>query len=138
VTLQQDMMAWLTQGAIADRAVEHLGASDRGVMLYRKVFEECSRMVEAGEDPLFVYRDASRAERIDIPIDTVESAKTGAGRRLGRGQTPNLVLAASQANTKVDIEALVAQMRSGQNRWNPVTEEVIELRLASLRKRGVA
>ena len=138
VTLQQDMMAWLTQGAIADRTVEHLGASDRGVMLYRKVFEECLRLVEAGEAPLFVYRDAAHAGRIDIPIDTVESAKAGTGRRVGRGQTPNLVLAATQGNTKVDVDALVAQMRSGQNRWNPVTEDVIRLRLESLRKRGVA
>jgi hypothetical protein len=29
------MMAWITQGPIADRTQEHLGASDKGVALYR-------------------------------------------------------------------------------------------------------
>src|SRR5579884_3989164 len=31
----QDIAMWITQGAVADREDEHLGASDRGVILYR-------------------------------------------------------------------------------------------------------
>src|SRR5665647_1514648 len=30
----QDMMAWISQGAIADRTLENLGASDRGIAMY--------------------------------------------------------------------------------------------------------
>src|SRR3954469_6821270 len=33
----QDMMAWVTQGPIADRTRENLGSSDKGVAMYRRV-----------------------------------------------------------------------------------------------------
>ena len=36
----QDMMAWVTQGPITDRTVEHLGRSDVGVTLLRRMFKE--------------------------------------------------------------------------------------------------
>ena len=61
--LSEDVVMWETQGVIADRTQEHLGASDKGVALLRKMmFEEIER-VQRGEDPLGVFRD----ERI---IDT--------------------------------------------------------------------
>ena len=36
----QDMMAWVTQGPITDRTVEHLGRSDIGVTMLRRMFKE--------------------------------------------------------------------------------------------------
>jgi 5,5'-dehydrodivanillate O-demethylase len=63
----QDMMAWITQGPIADRTNEHLGASDQGVAFYRKVLQREIEKVEEGQDPIAVIRDASRNRRIDLP-----------------------------------------------------------------------
>jgi len=61
--LSEDVVMWETQGVIADRTQEHLGASDKGVAMLRKMmFEEIDK-VKRGEDPLGVFRD----ERI---IDT--------------------------------------------------------------------
>ena len=36
----QDIMCWITQGAIADRRTEHLGTSDKGIILYRQLLTE--------------------------------------------------------------------------------------------------
>jgi len=56
----QDMMVWVMQGAITDRTTERLGASDRGIIFFRQVFEEQIEKVQAGEDPLGVVRDVER------------------------------------------------------------------------------
>ena len=53
----QDHMAWETQGPIANRAVEHLSYSDRGVVLLRKVMKENIERVQRGLDPLGLIRD---------------------------------------------------------------------------------
>jgi 5,5'-dehydrodivanillate O-demethylase oxygenase subunit len=64
----QDMMAWVTQGAISDRTTERLGTSDQGVILYRNVLDEQIKRVERGEDPMGVVRDRARNEpMIEIP-----------------------------------------------------------------------
>ena len=66
----QDMMAWITQGAIADRSQEHLGASDRGVALYRRALKREAKKVQEGSDPMGVLRDPARSGRIDLPVET--------------------------------------------------------------------
>jgi 5,5'-dehydrodivanillate O-demethylase len=63
----QDMMAWVTQGPITDRTVEHLGRSDIGVTMLRRMFKEQMSAVARGEDPLGVYRDYR--DRIDLPCE---------------------------------------------------------------------
>ena len=63
----QDMMAWITQGAIADRTLENLGASDNGIALYRRVLRREIKKVEEGVDPMFTFRDAGKNQRIDLP-----------------------------------------------------------------------
>jgi len=63
----QDMMAWVTQGAIADRTRENLGATDQGVAAYRRLLQRELKKVEQGEDPLGIVRDRGRNERIDLP-----------------------------------------------------------------------
>jgi 5,5'-dehydrodivanillate O-demethylase len=65
----QDIVAWITQGAITDRSQEMLGRSDRGIVLYRRQLEEAVRAVEEGRDPpLNVFRDAG-VNRIDLPVE---------------------------------------------------------------------
>lgn len=63
----QDMMAWITQGAIADRTNENLGTSDQGIAIYRRVLRREIKKVEQGEDPIAVIRDPARNEWIDLP-----------------------------------------------------------------------
>ena len=56
----QDPAAWITQGAIADRTGEHLGRSDKGIIMFRQMLEDNIRIVEDGGDPMEVYRDPER------------------------------------------------------------------------------
>ncbi len=55
--VKQDEMAWVGQGPISDRTVEHLATSDKGIILYRNVLLENIEKVERGEDPMGVIRD---------------------------------------------------------------------------------
>ena len=76
-----DIMAWVSQGAIADRTREHLVSSDRGIVLYRNLLREQARRVEQGEDPMGVIRDPAR----DVVIRfEQEHNKFGDGQRLLR------------------------------------------------------
>lgn len=63
----QDMMAWVTQGTIADRTVENLGASDKGIAMYRRVLKRELKKMEDGQDPMCVIRDPAKNQRIDLP-----------------------------------------------------------------------
>ena len=63
----QDMTVWCTQGPIADRTKENLGASDNGIALYRRVLRREIKKVEQGRDPMFTFRDRRQEQRIDLP-----------------------------------------------------------------------
>jgi 5,5'-dehydrodivanillate O-demethylase len=63
----QDIMAWVTQGPITDRTTEHLGRSDIGVALLRKMFRQAMQAVAKGEDPPGTIREPH--ERIDLPCE---------------------------------------------------------------------
>ena len=51
-----DFEAQVSQRPIARHALEHLGVSDRGVILYRKEMRKAIRGVEGGEDPPGILR----------------------------------------------------------------------------------
>jgi 5,5'-dehydrodivanillate O-demethylase oxygenase subunit len=53
----QDVMAWITQGPIADRTQERLGMTDVGIVAYRKLLLRELAKAERGEDPMGVVRD---------------------------------------------------------------------------------
>ena len=63
----QDMMAWISQGTIADRTRENLGASDKGVAIYRRVLKREMKKIAQGIDPMGIVRDPAKNERIDLP-----------------------------------------------------------------------
>ena len=66
----QDMMVWITQGAVTDHALENLGESDRGVALYRRSLLDGIDCVERGEDPVGVIRDVARnTPFIELPVE---------------------------------------------------------------------
>jgi 5,5'-dehydrodivanillate O-demethylase oxygenase subunit len=60
----QDRMAWETQGAIFDRSREHLGATDRGIVLFRQLLAEQIGVVERGGEPIALVRDPAQNECI--------------------------------------------------------------------------
>jgi 5,5'-dehydrodivanillate O-demethylase oxygenase subunit len=60
-------MAWVTQGRIADRTREHLGAVDRGVIMLRQMFFDQMERVQRGEDPINVFRGPGDTNVIDLP-----------------------------------------------------------------------
>jgi 5,5'-dehydrodivanillate O-demethylase len=65
--MNQDFIAWVGQGTIADRTKEHLGESDRGVLLMRKRMFEQMEVVAAGGDPLGTIRDPDRNHGVYLP-----------------------------------------------------------------------
>jgi 5,5'-dehydrodivanillate O-demethylase len=62
----QDIVAWITQGAIARREKERLGASDAGVMLYRKMLSDNIKKVKDGQDPMNTFRDPALNQSIEL------------------------------------------------------------------------
>jgi 5,5'-dehydrodivanillate O-demethylase len=66
--MNQDFVAWVGQGTIADRTKEHLGLSDRGITLLRKRYFEDIAAVARGEDPKGIVRDPAINDCIRMPI----------------------------------------------------------------------
>ena len=65
----QDIMAWVTQGPIAERELEKLGTTDRGVILFRKMLEREieQRRGRRGSDGR--HPRSRIAVRIDLPLE---------------------------------------------------------------------
>ena len=78
----QDRMAWETAGPIADRSTEHLGTSDRGVIMFREMLREQIQAVEAGRDPLGTIRDPAQDQIIELPAWVTD---VGSERSVNRG-----------------------------------------------------
>ncbi|ETW97934.1 MAG: phthalate 4,5-dioxygenase [Candidatus Entotheonella gemina] len=65
--MNQDFIAWVGQGTIADRTQEHLGESDRGVILMRKRMLEEAQIVANGGEPKAVIRDPEQNRKLYLP-----------------------------------------------------------------------
>jgi len=68
----QDYMAWETQGPIAKRHLERLGASDLGVIMFRQQLDREMEKVSEGEDPMNVFRDPAENVSIEVPLEHVK------------------------------------------------------------------
>ncbi len=66
--MNQDFVAWVGQGTIADRTQEHLGSSDRGVILLRRRFLDDLEAIARGEDPKAIIRDPAINACVPLPI----------------------------------------------------------------------
>jgi 5,5'-dehydrodivanillate O-demethylase len=66
--IPQDHMAWETQGPIANRTVERLATTDRGVVMLRDLMKNEIAKVARGEDPMGVKRDPNHPI-IDTNVD---------------------------------------------------------------------
>jgi 5,5'-dehydrodivanillate O-demethylase len=67
--LNQDVISWTGQGTVTDRTREHLGRSDRGVVLFRRQLAADLEAVERGEDPTGIVRDPEQNRCIRFPHD---------------------------------------------------------------------
>jgi 5,5'-dehydrodivanillate O-demethylase len=56
----QDAMAWETQGQLFDRSQEHLGASDKGIVKFRRMLREQIAVVQKGGDPIARVTDPEK------------------------------------------------------------------------------
>jgi 5,5'-dehydrodivanillate O-demethylase len=75
--MNQDFIAWLGQGVVADRSKEHLGESDRGVILIRKRLMDDAKAIEAGRDPMAIIRDPGANHLVHLPIIERPAAPDG-------------------------------------------------------------
>jgi 5,5'-dehydrodivanillate O-demethylase len=66
--MNQDFVAWVGQGRMADRTQEHLGESDRGIILMRKRLIEEAEKVKQGLEPKGIIRDPRAARFVELPI----------------------------------------------------------------------
>lgn len=65
--MNQDFVAWVGQGTIADRTKEKLGLSDRGIQMLRRQLLDDLEAVERGDDPKGVIRDPAINKHISLP-----------------------------------------------------------------------
>jgi 5,5'-dehydrodivanillate O-demethylase len=65
--INQDIVAWVGQGTIADRTKENLRSSDVGITMMRNRFFQEFEAIEAGRDPWGVIRDPDKARAIELP-----------------------------------------------------------------------
>jgi 5,5'-dehydrodivanillate O-demethylase len=65
--INQDIIAWVGQGIIADRSHEHLGASDLGIVMIRKRFLEALAALGRGAEPKGIIRNPNVARCVELP-----------------------------------------------------------------------
>jgi 5,5'-dehydrodivanillate O-demethylase len=65
--LGQDQTAWAIQGPVTDRTTEALGATDVGIILFRRMLDEQARVVEDGGEPINVRRNEE--DIILLPVE---------------------------------------------------------------------
>jgi 5,5'-dehydrodivanillate O-demethylase len=105
--MNQDFVAWVGQGTIADRTKEHLGESDRGIILFRRRMLEESAAVAAGRDPKGVIRDPDKNQALYLP-------RVGRDTAPAAGPTPaTFVFHAGQPREIVEEMQRIWAERSG-------------------------
>jgi 5,5'-dehydrodivanillate O-demethylase len=65
--INQDIVAWVGQGVIADRTKENLRSSDVGITMMRRQFFADIEAVAEGRDPKGVIRDPQVAKYVPLP-----------------------------------------------------------------------
>jgi 5,5'-dehydrodivanillate O-demethylase len=87
--MNQDFVAWVGQGTNSDRWNEHLGESDRGVIMMRRRLLDDIKLIADGGEPKALVRDEELNRCVPLPIIGRERLKGEGvtGVRLGPGQS---------------------------------------------------
>ena len=78
--MNQDFIAWVGQGRIADRTQEHLGPSDKGILMQRARFLADIAAIAEGRDPKATIRDLEVNRCIKLPVAERHRLTTGLSR----------------------------------------------------------
>ena len=107
--LAQDMFAWSTQGAIAQRDKEHLGQSDVGVLMYRELPKEQLDRSDRDEPLLEIYRDPAQNQCIMLPQEELgyngarfQPRQRTLGRQVNGPEWDNVVTLFHEAEARSD------------------------------------
>jgi hypothetical protein len=74
----QDRVVWETQGAVTDRSIETLGATDRGIVLFRRMLAEQIDRVENGEEPNVAFvTDPEKNDAAVVRVEQRELTRSG-------------------------------------------------------------
>ena len=73
----QDRVAQESQGIIYDRTMEHLGASDQGVLMLRNMIKDSIEAVRQGKDPIWIIREQHQNENITFDASMQEIGALG-------------------------------------------------------------
>jgi 5,5'-dehydrodivanillate O-demethylase len=107
----QDYMCWATQGPIADRELEKLGESDRGVIMFRKMLSDQLDIMAQGDDPTInIFRSDEENSGLEWPAVPHESGEY-VGAYFGRGEPK---YHPSESGYSRDAEKIEAVMKTWQ------------------------
>jgi len=73
----QDDFAWMSQGPVTPRWTEHLGESDKGIILFRRMLRDQMKAVEDGGDPINTFRDPATNVSIHTPVESEGGMRVG-------------------------------------------------------------
>jgi 5,5'-dehydrodivanillate O-demethylase len=106
----QDYLAWSSQGPIAQRDLEKLGAGDSGVIKFRSLLISQMRMVQDGGEPsMNVFRDEDENSGLEWPVIPHESKEWVGAAYSSSG---NYVYRPSESGYSADAHKIEATMRT--------------------------
>jgi 5,5'-dehydrodivanillate O-demethylase len=108
----QDYMAWISQGQLAERDKEKLGESDRGIILFRRMLREQIDKLQAGDIPMNVFDTtySGFTEPLALPLEDIKFGQTRPAYRPGEaGESPDVDLIQATLATWYDDESEEAQ-----------------------------
>ncbi len=103
--LEQDKLAWESQGLTMDRSQEHLGASDEGLIMLRRLLREQMDVVEDGGDPMNVMR---QDHLIELPMERLTL-----GRNLREAHMKYIPVEIGETPALAEINEVMASWNGG-------------------------
>src|SRR5262249_52872849 len=138
--INQDIIAWVGQGPIADRSKEHIGASDLGIVMIRKRLFDDLDAIAQGCDPKAISRNSNVPQCYELHY--YQKRESVGGLPLGECERCSLLKARREAFRHCDGHppevraAFEAAMGLGQCRYRD-TAPPLALRLTESRPRAV-
>ena len=71
-SVDHEARPWPARGAVPPGWTEHLGESDKGIIIYRRLLREQMKIVEDGGDPMNTFRDPATNISIHVPREEDE------------------------------------------------------------------